>query len=907
MRIFRHLTLAALAIVCVDSRGADGAGMQFFETKVRPLLVEKCYECHSAEKTKGGLALDTKAGWEKGGDSGPAILPGKPDESLLIKAVRYHDKDHAMPPQKKGGKLVDGAIAALTEWVKMGAPDPREAIAKIGGMTPEDAKAWWAWQPLKASGQIATLLNSKQPRRTNTPVDKRTLIRRATFDLIGLPPTSEEVATFIADTSAEAFSKVVDRLLASPHYGEQWGRHWLDVVRYADSLDSRSYDKDGDILDAWRYRDWVVNAFNGDLPYDQFITHQLAGDILAAREWDERKVIATGMYAIGEWGNGDADKEKIHTDIVDDQIDVTCRAFLGITMACARCHDHKFDPFTTRDYYGLAGFFYSSHILAKFTPKGAGEKLMRIPLVSPQALAQTRTAQQRIGELDAQLAMQMHPLTEMTRDISGIAGLHSWKGKAVANPSAVVNTTDKSVAFSTIKLPAKAMCMHPGPKVPVTAAWRSPVNGLVQVSAKLRDADPNCGDGIEWEIRAAGQSLDKGVMDNAGSAEIATKAVNVKQGDLVQLIVRPRGEYTCDSTQTEFSVVAANGKDWNLVEAMISGVTPATDAVWMICSGEGIAIGQDNVALQALNSERKKLQTRLDMQLYAQGLQEGGIPATGYEGYHDARIHLRGRYDMLGDVAPRSTPGILTLEQPAVSEGSGRLELAHWIANAKNPLTARVMVNRLWQHHFGDGIVSTSNNFGKLGSPPTEPDLLDALAAQFIASGWSIKAMHRLIMNSEVYQEQSARRRLSAEELRDAMLVATGTLDPAIGGKSVRDLNTPRRTLYITTIRSDRSTYQALMDGANPAAIVEKRTDSVVAPQALWIMNHEFPLAQAKKLAVMVQAQPGDIASKARWLYQRLLQRDPTPREITLATRANGDWEAFAQVLLCSNEYSYVD
>jgi hypothetical protein len=927
-RILSILTASSLAALAVSSTtpaaaaaAARGGDAVFFESRIRPLLVEHCYECHSGERTKGGLALDTKRGWEMGGDSGPAIIPGKPEESLLIKAISYHDKDLAMPPKKKGGKLPDETIRMLTEWVMMGAPDPRVLEPKVGGMTAAEAKSWWAFQPLtkKVDFQAPRAVENrpslsiddfiKEPLAEAKitpapPADRRTLIRRATYDLTGLPPTPEEVAAFVADQSPDAFGKIVERLLASPQYGVQWGRHWLDVVRYADSLDARYYRKvDGDMLDAWRYRDWVVSAFNRDLPYDQFITHQLAGDILATREWDEEKVIATGMYAIGEWGNGDADKEKIHTDIVDDQIDVTCRAFLGITMSCARCHDHKFDPFTARDYYGLAGFFFSSRILAKFTPKGQGETFMRIPLLSPEALAQSQQAQRRIAELEAQLATRT--LTENAKETGGITGLHVWKVKDAETPIVFINTTDKPVVWSTIRLPTRAMCIHPGPTIPVTVSWRSPVNGLVQVAAKLTDADPNGGDGIAWELRSAGKPLKKGLVENAGRVDLGSTAVEVKQGDVVQLIVGPRGSHTCDSTQTEFSIAASDGARWNLLEAMLAGASPATDATWTISSGDGI-VG-DTAAQQAMTEERQKLQAHLDAQPYAQCLQEGGIPGTVHDGYQDARVHLRGRYDTLGEVVPRGTPGILTAKQPTITVGSGRLELARWIASAENPLTARVMVNRIWQFHFGDGIVSTPNNFGKLGSAPSQPALLDYLAAQFIASGWSIKAMHRLIMNSEAYQRLPARHRLSAEELRDSMLAATSTLDPALGGMPVRDLNAPRRTLYIATIRSDRSTYQALMDGANPAAIVEKRTDSVVAPQALWLMNNEFPLAQAKKLASRVRQQPGDITSKTRWLFQRLLQREPTGREIELAALANGEWEAFAQVLLCSNEYAYVD
>ncbi|MEP6664658.1 MAG: DUF1549 domain-containing protein, partial [Verrucomicrobiota bacterium] len=371
-------------------------------------MVEHCYKCHSAdaEKLKGDLFLDSKAGVLKGGESGAALVPGDVEKSLLIKAVRYTDKDLEMPPKKAGGKLSDLQIADLEAWVKMGAPDPRTNFftAEVKRFnSPYDFIALrtnWAFHNPK----IPEIPKVKNQEWAKSPVDhfilaklegknispaapasKRVLIRRATFDLTGLPPTQKEISDFLADKSSDAFAKVVERLLASPQYGERWARHWLDVVRYTDSLDSRVLGQESDSLDAWRYRDWVVNAFNRDLPYDQFITQQIAGDLLPPPEpngIDTNAIIATGMYAIGNWGNGDADKEKILTDIADDAVDVTGRAFLGLTLACARCHDHKFDPIPTADYYSMAGIFFSSHILDKLTPKGAGEILMRIPLVS---------------------------------------------------------------------------------------------------------------------------------------------------------------------------------------------------------------------------------------------------------------------------------------------------------------------------------------------------------------------------------------------------------------------------------------------------------------------------------------------------------------------------------------------
>jgi hypothetical protein len=921
--------------------------LTFFEKQVRPLLIAKCYACHSVEKgkSKGELTLDTREGWMQGGESGPVIVPGKPDESLLIQAVRYAD-ELKMPPKSHGGRLKDAEIDILVKWVRQGAVDPRTKQASSRTSNVNGA-AWWAFQPitspaipqvpgLSSKNPIDAFITEKLNERgisAGPLADKRMLLRRATFDLIGLPPTLEETQAFLNDRSPDAFNKVIDRLLASPHYGEKWGRHWLDVVRYADSLDERGYDKDGDILDAWRYRDWVVNAFNRDLPYDQFITQQIAGDIVAneSGKWSKDLIVATGMYAIGNWGNGDADKEKLHTDIVDDQVDVTSRAFLGVTLACARCHDHKFDPFTTKDYYGLAGFFFSSHILDKFQSKGEGEKLMRIPLQSPEEKAHQEKIEQRIKAIDAELAKSLRPFDEVKNDIAGIKGLQAWANKGIDNPSLVINSTNQPVAFGTIKMGERTVALHPGPKVPAAAAWRSPIAGKLHVEAKLRDADPNCGDGIEWEVRVGKKSVQKGVMDNGKSVNVPESACDVKKGDLILLIIGPRKDYTCDTTEVEFIIRSEDGKRWDLRHDLVSGAKQGQE-VWWICSGEGERLAADDTSARALEDERKALIKESANRAFTQGLLEGGIPGTMYVGFHDAKVHVRGSYNRLGDIAPRGFPGILCQHQPQIKQGSGRLELAQWIADAKNPLTARVMANRIWQHHFGDGLVKTANNFGKLGTPPTHPELLDHLASAFVRSGWSIKAMHRLIMSSETYQRSSLpakseaksdpdnmllaqqnRRRLDAEEFRDAMLAVTKELDPALGGKAIRDLNSKRRTLYVTTIRSDRSNYQALFDAADPTAIVEKRTEATVAPQALWLMNHPFVMERTRTLAQLVVKQHGDRQGKMNWLCEKLFARQATEQDRALALRAvqkpdqAADWEKLCQVLLCSNEFIYVD
>ena len=945
---------ALIALAAARAIGAEPAlapaDLEFFEKRIRPVLSEHCYECHGPEKQKGGLRLDSRDAVLKGGDSGPALVAGKPDDSLIIKAARYTDKDLAMPPSKDGSKKLPVAVIAdLESWVKRGAPDPRKGetvtVAK-GTFDFEAERKKWAFKKPERPPIPAV----KQTAWVQTPVDffvlakieaaglapappasARALVRRMTFDLTGLPPTPEEVDAFEKAAAIDrkaAISALVERLLASPAYGERWARHWLDVARYADSLDARGTGQDGDILDAWRYRDWVVDSFNRDLPYDQFVTHQIAGDILAEREWDAGKMTATSLFAIGNWGNGDSDKKKVYTDIVDDQIDVVGRAFLGLTLACARCHDHKFDPITTADYYGLAGFFFSSHILDKFAPPTNGEKLMRIALESPEERVKREAIQQRLAAVEGELKGGLQPTTEFVPQVLGKAGLVGLKPKTADNPSMVINRADADVAFLTIKLPPRAIAMHPGPKSAATLAWRAPAAGAYKITARMQDADPNCGDGVEWIVRAGGKALGSGKIDNGRGAQFAETAANVDAGELVQLVVKPRAEYTCDSTQVELIIRAEDGRAWDARDYFTKSegtVSQPADGVWWFCEGEGVKLSQEDRALDSLKKERDELRGKLTPPPMTQGLREGGIPESPYAGFHDARIHVRGSYDRLGETQPRAFPTLFAAPKPEI-QGSGRLELAKWIADSANPMTARVMANRIWQHHFGEGIVRTPNNFGKLGEPPTHPELLDWLAQEFVARDWSIKEIHRLILLSSTYQQASVspassaqdpenrlfgrqqRRRLSAEELRDAMLAVSGALDRKLGGPSARELNATRRTLYITTIRSDRATYQLLFDGADPNAIVEKRTESVVAPQALWLMNHPFTLEQTARLSARAKQIPD--AERVPWLFQNLYGRAPHADEAELlrdSAASDESLEKLCQVLLCANEFIYVD
>ena len=1100
---FVPFAIASVAFLAGVAR-ADSEGDAYFESKVRPLLVERCLKCHGDEgKPKGGLKLTSKAAVLSGGDSGPAAVPGKPEESAIVQAVLYKDEPK-MPPK---AKLPDSEIAVVTKWIAMGMPWPETngQVAAAGGkpfVITEEQRKHWAWQPVRpvatppvkdgawAADDIDRFILAKLEEKGLRPApraDDRTWLRRVTFDLTGLPPTPEEIAAFLSDTTGERRERAVDRLLASPAYGERWARHWLDVVRYADSLDSRGSGQPGDILDAYRYRDWVVNALNVDMPYDKFVRYQVAGDVLPPADASEGDAgfnragtIATTMLAIGNWGNGDADKEKILTDIADDQVDVVSKAFLGVTLSCARCHHHKFDPFSNEDYYGMAGIFFSTHILPKLTPKGAGETIIRVPLDSPADARRRADYAAKLAELEAKVkaaseaearayAATLRPdaarylvaladyrslpgdkTTPMTdfaasrglkpfalrqlaeyfgagsyrtfdkkqENVGGMAGVFSWTAEGLAS-SVTANTNDAAKTILTFTLPARSVSVHPGPNSGVAITWTSPIAGTVRVSGSIADGDAACGDGVLWYVDQRSTSglktLASGDVANGASQPIARgKGADalgrlvVKPGDRIQLVVHPRGEYSCDTTAVEFVVSAWDGSAvWDLTrdvcddfhagnphpdrlghqevwrfedtltkdrpkitalapesalaawsKAAETGTTgdrlaeiaaaaakeiaadPAADPFFVRNAADEAALPEASRARIAL--ARAELESHRNTAppptFFANAAQEGGVPESPHAGTHDVRVHMRGRYDKLGELVPRRFPTILDGRPSAgIKEGSGRRELAEWLTKPDNPLTARVIVNRLWQHHFGAGLVRTPSNFGKLGDAPSHPELLDRLAADLIKSGWSLKAMHRRIVLSAVYGQSSLaspeapahdadnrllsrmnRRRLEAETIRDALLAVSGRLDATLGGPPVRDFAVPRRGLYVVTIRSDRATFGALFDQADSTAPVDHRVESTVAPQALFMLNNPFVAAQAKAFAERLVRESPDDTGRVLRSYEILYGRAPAADEqavvldLLAAGRKEGEpaeaaWLAPAQMLLCANEFLYVD
>jgi hypothetical protein len=845
-------------------------GIEFFEKKIRPVLESNCYACHSAssKRLQGGLLLDSREGMLKGGNSGqPVVRPADPDGSLLIRAIRYSDPMLQMPP---AGQLPAEQVKDLEQWVKMGAPDPR---GQSGSARPaqqpydlNEARKFWSFQPVKSPTipepnnkawghtPVDRFILAKLESKGLKPVadaDKRTLIRRATLDLTGLPPTPEEIESFISDTSAKAFEKVIDRLLASPHYGERWGRHWLDIVRYADTAGCNS---DFPVPAAYKYRNYVIKSFNEDKPYDLFIREQIAGDLLPARSEADKyqNIIATGYLAISR-RFGSRTKEFNLT--IDDTIDNLSKTFLGLSVSCARCHNHKFDPIPAKDYYALYGIFNSSRYAfpgAEIYPHPAD----MVALASGEAAEQLYKWQKELAALDDRkeyLTVESGPAARNKANKE-----KQLKEAPKQDPASLVKPSDKQSNNQSVLGEQKTE-----PKSEQKKELHPP--------GELRPAD-----------------YDRDAVNSATASKSSRMPEEVSaENDRVRARVAELGEHP-----------------------------PKVEKAYAVVEG---------------------------------------LPAN-------ARVHRKGDPKDLGEEVPRGFLAILGGQRlPDGYKGSGRDHLANWIADPNNPLTARVMVNRIWQYHFGRGIVPTPNDFGSRGEAPTHPELLDYLAAQFIKSGWSLKAMHRLIMLSRVYQLKAAddprymeidannqllwrfnRRRLSAEEIRDSMLAISGSLDRTMGeghpfepesdwrytqhNQFFAVYDTNRRSIYLMQQRQKKHPLMEIFDGPDTNAITSPRPVSTTPLQALYLMNNPFVHQQADYFAVRVGMAYDTLPQRINYAFLLAYGRPAKPDEIREAidhiqqvrkelreinTPADQQTRAalasYLRVLLGSDEFLYVD
>lgn len=802
---------ALSAAMSLADEADEGERLAHFEQYIRPALVEHCYECHSqaAGKVEGGLSLDSRSAMLTGGDSGPALVADNPEESLLLEALEYESFE--MPPR---GKLPAQTIDHFRSWIAAGAVDPRTAEEPPSARPQvdwEQAGDHWAFQPLRTVvvpaieatdadwgrqpiDRFIAAAHRAQGLKPAPEAERATWLRRVSFDLSGLPPTVQQLDEFLADSSPDAYEQVVERLLASPHYGERWGKYWLDLARYADT---NGADENHQLPHAWRFRDYVVAAFNSDKPYDRFVQEQLAGDLLPYSSNAERSglLTATGFLVIGPKMLAEQDKPKLVADIVDEQLDTVGKVFLGLTLGCARCHDHKFDPISAKDYYSLAGIFHSTRTM---------EHLDHVSQWSERELPNAQV-ERSIREFDQDLA----------------------------NRQAI----------------------------------------FVQ---RLSDLDD--------EIHAA-------------------RALPAQQQQATHRSSKQTFAERCESLAQQVQQLAKLPKQRPVVP---------------------LAMAVDEAPVQLV------------------------------------AVHVRGNHLQFdGEPLPRSVPTIFNSEQlsqltpPAFpEEASGRLALARWLTDPAHPLTARVMVNRVWQGHFGEGLVGSSSNFGLQGDLPSHPELLDWLALDFQRHGWSVKHLHRQIVLSSTYRMawvdnpdaelldpgnrllwRQNRRRLDAESIRDLMLTIAGRVDHQIGGKwqlspgqypdsgqSWAELDSPRRTLLLPINRAALNEFFSTFDFVDPAASLEKRPATVVPHQTLFVMNHPLAMHAGWALAQRIMQSTQSSIDRVRMAYATILGRYPSRVEVDMAlefveqnakplaaTDASEAWELYCRSLLLVNETLYVD
>ncbi len=927
--IWRPLSFVVMftSIAAAHAATASPEQIEFFESKVRPIFVDHCYECHSAKSKsiKGGLQVDTRDGLLKGGDSGPIIVSGDPEKSLLIKAVRYTNPDLQMPPKNK--RLSPEQIAALEAWIKMGAPDPRNAASTINS-SPAAAKHW-AFQPIQspalpavknkrwAQNSIDTFVLAKLESAKLDPspaTDKRTVIRRATFDLTGLPPTPAETEAFLADKSLDAYSKLIDRLLASPRYGERWARHWLDVARYGDVKGYIGVGVERRYPYSYTYRDYVIRAFNEDLPYDRFILEQLAADQLALGE-DKRPLAAMGFLTLGRRFINN------QQEIIDDRIDVTTRGLMGLTVTCARCHDHKYDPIPTKDYYSLYGVFASS------------VEPTELPLIAKPSENASYQAFEK--ELKAREAVVSKFRTDRTAQITG--GL---RAPAKITEYLLAAHDAAKLDDGALRDLAKQRDLRPY----FIERWRA----FVRDTAKTPHAILGPWHAIT-SLRAndftnkAAATLAPFTNTNAAPAKtvnpLVARAFATPPASLKEAAQR-YGELLGKSAATQPSA----DKDEEALRQLLRAKGNPLDAP--IADFDKFMGRDDRDKLVALQKKVEEWKINSpDAPARAHSLADAPTPT-------EPVVFIRGNAGNRGPHVPRQFPEIVAgLERKPFAKGSGRLELAQAIASTNNPLTARVIVNRVWLHHFGQGFVRTPSDFGVRADSPSHPELLDHLASRFMAEGWSLKKLHRNIMLSATYQQASEdrvdalqkdpnnlllwkknRHRLEFEAMRDSLLFVSGQLDQTMGGKPVELTKEPfptRRAVYAYIDRQNLPGLFRTFDFANPDTHSPMRFSTTVPQQALFWMNSVFTTQQTKHLATRPEltSLPNDDA-KVRWLYATLYQRTPTTDELTdarqflqtasaaapasasatgAASSAPSVLEQLVHVLLMANEFAFVD
>jgi len=940
MRRFIALLLSFMAtspVAIAQTPAPDKAALAFFENKIRPVLVKECYSCHSAETRsgiggmrkggKGGLNLDTREGLLKGGDSGTAIVPGKPTESLLIKAMHGDGVDE-MPPK---GKLAPDVIADFEKWVKMGVPDPREGKAiAVTGLDIAKGREFWSFRPVKATtppavkdtawptSELDHFILAQLETKGLKPApdaDPRTLLRRVYIDLTGLPPSPEDVDAFLRDPSRAAFEKVVDRLLASPRFGERWGRHWLDLARYADS---NGKDENLTFHEAHLYRDYVIRAFNADKPFNRFIVEQLAGDLLKADTQAARDdlLTATGFLVIGPKVLAERDKPKLRMDVIDEQLDTLGKAFMGLTLGCARCHDHKFDPVPTADYYALAGIFMSTRTMngAKLGNAAVSGWMLR-PLGAPEDEQLTAL---RVAYAD-KLKMVRDDITKVKAKVTAAREKVRLRGT-----SGGITVDDKDAKFVGTWKASQFTKPYVG-----DGYVHDDKTGKGEKSALFTPKLPKDG---EYDVLVSytpgtGRATNVPVTITFDDGE-KTVPVDQTKPPKIENLFHSLGRFKFNAGSAGSVSISNKGTEGHVIVDAVRFV-PVGDAVVAAKDPEMVVTAELNAALNEAETKLKNLEADEIALKKATPPSSPMVMAVQDEAkIEDAHINIRGNPAQLGALVPRGVLQVATTgEKPSIStKQSGRKELAEWIASDSHPLTARVAVNRVWMHLFGSGIVRTVDNFGIQGEKPSNPDLLDALATTFIKDGWSHKKFIRGMVLSHAYRVsvnadaallkadpenllfgRANRRRVEAEVIRDTILAVSGKLDlngggpvvshfpeRAIDNDSKGGFNTDpflKRAVYLPVIRNDVPTLFEVFDFADPDVSDGQRDTTTVPTQALYLMNSTFVNTQAKATAERLMLESKDDAKRVELLFRRALGRTPSKPEIEATVKFLADYQ----------------
>ncbi len=910
----------------------EAEGIEYFETHIRPLLAEHCYKCHSAKakKLKANLSLDSRAGWHTGGDSGPAIIPGNPEDSLLIQAVSHTNGDLKMPPKTR---LPDTGIEKLKTWITMGAPDPREGEVKksSSNIDLEKGRQFWSFQPPVAhpvpkvndptwpSNDIDRFILSRLESENLSPAgdaSKQTLLRRIYYDLTGLPPSPGEMKAFLADSSPTAFETIVDHLLGKPEFGERWGRHWLDVTRFAESSGG------GRSLvfpDAWRFRDYAIDSFNQDKPYNQLIREHLAGDLLKHQSIEQRntQLTGSGYLVLGALNYELQDHELLKMEFVDEQIDAVGRTFLGMTLGCARCHDHKFDPIPITDYYALAGIFQSTMSMGKGSAASG-----------VTSFATTKLEVADSGEIK-QVRYSLATLATKISTLKSKPGKKPSEGsiKPASLPGIVIDSTDAKLTGDWTKSTS-------------TSPWVGENylhdNNLLKGEKKVEFSTtlPETGD---YEVL---------VSYSAGTNRATNTPVTIRHAEgettvtIDQSKPAPRhgsfasvGTFPFTKDEPASVTISTEGTKNHVIADAVNFIEPGSPKTPPI---ERKEIDQKKIEtdLKALEKDHKSLAAKLKK------LQSVAMAPSEAETIADGHVHIRGQVRNKG---PQVSRGFISVAmKPGTSadipaENSGRLELANWIADPEHPLTARVMVNRIWKYLLGEGIVRTPDNLGQTGELPSHPELLDHLALRFIENGWYVKTLIREITLSRTYQLSSQRthnrdpanrlfshanrKRLEAESIRDTALLLSGQLDPARGGPTIRnpgqyDLNytftSKRRSVYVPWFRNSMLDLFEVFDAPNPNLVVGKRPVTNLPTQALFLMNSPFIREQANLTAQRLLKEKATITDA----YQLILSRPPTQSEHTSTenflhqfepTEQEEAWTQICQTLFACIDFRFID